>query len=104
MTKQLVRAETSSKPEVCSLTRSWGWETPRIVYASRVPPRPTEGWRPGEMELRKQQLNKGSVVKHAFQEMSCKNMIGRTRKSETIGIVKCRSDNLRKLSGFDTKL
>ena len=54
MTKQLVTAETSSKPEVCSLTRSWGWEPPRIVYASRIPPRPTRGWTPGEMEVRKQ--------------------------------------------------
>ena len=67
MTKQLVTAETSSKTEVKRLTRSWGWEPPRIVYALRVPPRPTEGWRPGEMETRKQQVNKGSVVWHAFR-------------------------------------
>ena len=39
MTKQLVTAETSSKTQVKHLTRSWGWEPPRIVYASRVPPR-----------------------------------------------------------------
>ena len=39
MTKQLITAETTSKLEVFSLTRSWGWEPPRIVYASRIPPR-----------------------------------------------------------------
>ena len=39
MTKQLITAETSSKTEVANLTRSWGWEPPRIAYASRIPPR-----------------------------------------------------------------
>ena len=39
MTKQLVTAETSSKTQVKRLTRSWGLEPPRIVYASRFPPR-----------------------------------------------------------------
>ena len=50
MTKQLITAETSSKTEVCNSTRSWGWEPPRIVYASRVPPRPMESRRSGETE------------------------------------------------------
>ena len=31
MTKQLITAETFSKTEVLSPTRSWGWEPPRIV-------------------------------------------------------------------------
>ena len=59
---QTVRAQSYSNNMKPRLTRVWGTEPPRIVYASRIPPRPPGGWRLGESTLR---ILKGQQEAHA---------------------------------------
>ena len=51
--KQLKQALTYEVTSNHDLTRVWGWEPPRIVYASRIPPRPLGDWKLGSSDAKR---------------------------------------------------